>query len=238
MSGHRAAAIRTLVAVAALGVPSCAKPLSNQAPLPPDRPMATAVCEPGKKATASQIVIPDRDGVHLRVSNPSGRDAWVWIGKKKEAMQHRKLVPAGSHVTFHSLIPPGSANVACTFADDAKVDPDLVTRIVVRDYDGWWTSSTLECPPETGGTSQNNDFPGPIDYFREPSAADTEDFIAWFKQNHASVLRSDDKVVPVGYRSIPSSSIAAVRDERTFGVDSYVSVGGSWTMESSYFCDE
>jgi hypothetical protein len=149
--------------------------------------LARVVCRPpGPPRVETATVRPQRDGVHVRFVNETGKDLAAAM-LDEDGRGGGANAPQGTSTRVVDLR-PGTASIACfdPFTEDAgKV---AKTALEIVDEDGVWISTRLTCKRWFSGT---------LDYV--PNARGNADPLEAARERLRGYLQAGDVVEPAGY---------------------------------------
>lgn len=197
-----------------------------EGPLPD---VAQVVCRTGEAPSIeTRVVKPQRDGVHVRFVNETGKDLGFSIEDPSEGGMGADA-PQGTSTRVVDLH-PGRVSISCYdhFTEDGSEVAKAPLEIV--DEDGVWISTSLEC---TSGTA----FEGTADYAPDVRG-DTEPQTA-ARKGLRGYMQERDIVEPAGYPEARERIYRLVRAGATLATVSLSRDGaGGWLADTVFGCSE
>ncbi len=198
--------------------------------------VAEIVCErDGTTSVLTPKVQPQRDGVHLRVDNRTGREMELAVQGETHSHAASEYGPPGT-TSLVSSIAPGEVRVYCADLNDPPEVPGPSDDLIIVDPQGLWVPRELDCRApagggETGTMSVIYDFPTAPGERGDP---------AELARSHFGWADSGDIIEPAGYPEADDGGplIRVVRDGRVVAIASYAADGqGGWLLGYEELCN-
>jgi hypothetical protein len=194
----------------------------------PDAPLpevARVVCQEREAPTIeTPAVKPQRDGVHVRFVNETGKELAFSIEDPSEGGMGAGA-PQGTSTQVVDLH-PGTVSIACydAYTEDGSEVAKAPLEIV--DEDGLWASTRLDCVAGFSGTS---------DYV--PEARGKANPLKAAQEALAGYMQEDDVVEPAGYPDTANRIYRLVRAGETLATVSLFREGADgWLADTVTGC--
>jgi hypothetical protein len=198
----------------------------SEAPLPD---VARVVCRAGEAPTIqTPAVKPQRDGVHIRFVNETGKDLSFDIEDPSEGGVGADA-PQGTSSQVADLH-PGTVSISCydAYTEDGSEVAKAPLEIV--DQDGVWISTRLQCASEFA-------FSQTVDYASD--ARGKPDPLAAAREALEGYMQQGDVVEPAGYPRTPERIYRLVRAGAVLGnVSLFRDGAGGWLYDTVNGCSE
>lgn len=214
-------------------IESCAADHSGPSDPVPTPSVAEIVCErDGTTRVLTPKAQPQRDGVHLRVDNRTGREMELAVQGDTQSHGASEYAPPGT-TSLVTSIAPGKVRVWCADWNDPPEVPGPSDDLTIVDPEGLWVSRELDCGPPTGDVgimSVIHDH-----FFASPGERGDPVELA---RSHFGWADPGDIVEPAGYPEADGGAlIRVVRGGRVVAIASYDADGeGGWLLGYEEAC--